>query len=327
MQRTLCTTLSLALMAACAPQPEIRPVFMRDEIRQQSAAGNDYGVGKEHLAAGRLGLAVEHFRSAVARNGRDLAALNALAVCYDRLGRFDLADSYYDRALAQAPADPQTLNNLAISNLMRGRAARAVALLEKAGREAPGDNRIAANLTRASASAETRVATDAGQEEADPPSRLQRAGLNVWQLRAHAEAVPTSWTVPAAGQGEEPPLPMAAPRPAVERTSLDAPQPVSVEKARVQVVNGVGRRGMARRVGSLLSRHGLKASATDAPRFDVARSVLSYHPSHKADAERLSRLLPATVHLEADKKSSHDLVPVLGRDFVLYDQRRDAKGS
>ena len=49
-----------------------------------------YERGKSQFSAGRFGLAVKHFQSAVNREPASIEALNGLAASYDRLGRYDL---------------------------------------------------------------------------------------------------------------------------------------------------------------------------------------------------------------------------------------------
>ena len=57
-----------------------------EELFDQTA----YQRGKHHFNAGRFGLAVSHFQSAVRREPSSIEALNGLAASYDRLGRYDL---------------------------------------------------------------------------------------------------------------------------------------------------------------------------------------------------------------------------------------------
>lgn len=339
MQRFL-VALSLTLLTACGASPDVPPVQVRAHPDTADRDEHPYAAGKRHLAAGRLGLAVEKFRTAVARDRSDVAALNALASCYDRLGRFDLADRYYDQALALSLADAQTLNNIGVSNLMRGHPVRAAAMLEMARKAAPDDPQVTANLERANQAADKAQAVDAASdEEPERPNRLERSGLNAWSLRTGEWLQPAAWLKPSPSRGEEPPLPAAAPRPVVTRVALDdtvtkvaldeviAPLPPQAAPAQVQpgasslhIVNGVGRRGMAARMRALLASHGFGGmSVADAPRFDVRDTVLSYRPGREPDAARVANLLPPGIRLEARHDQRHDLTLVLGRDLIPFD--------
>jgi tetratricopeptide (TPR) repeat protein len=91
-----------------------------------------YQKGKEHLAAGYLGLALEKFKAALSQDPSSTAVLNALAVTYGRLGRHDLAELYYDRALAIDPTFSVALNNVGYSMVTRGRNEEALIYFEQA---------------------------------------------------------------------------------------------------------------------------------------------------------------------------------------------------
>lgn len=102
--------------------------------------------GKEHFAAGRYGLALTEFRSAVANSPMSIEALNALAATYDQIQRFDLADQFYQRALVHAPDSSQTLNNVGYSYMLRGKFDVASAYLREAQRIDALNATVTANL-------------------------------------------------------------------------------------------------------------------------------------------------------------------------------------
>lgn len=71
-------------------------------------------LGRQQLADGQVGAAIETFQAALA-SGEDRApAVNGLGVAYARLGRSDLALRYFEEANTIAPADPRYANNLAL---------------------------------------------------------------------------------------------------------------------------------------------------------------------------------------------------------------------
>ncbi len=116
-----------------------------------------YERGKLHFNAGRFGLAVNHFQSAVTREPASIEALNGLAASYDRLGRYDLSTRYYQRALAADPESTQTLNNIGYSYLLQERFDLAVAYLRDAQSRDQKDPVVLAN----------RMAAEASYQEAD----------------------------------------------------------------------------------------------------------------------------------------------------------------
>jgi hypothetical protein len=125
------------------------------------APGDAYATGKQHFSAGRLGLALEDFQTALQEQGPSVDRLNALAATYDRLARFDLADRIYRQALALDPNAPQTLNNIGYSYMLRGRPDLAAAYLARAQSVAKSDPVIGANLARVATSLQ-------GGEEVQP---------------------------------------------------------------------------------------------------------------------------------------------------------------
>ena len=105
---------------------------------------SDFNQGKENLASGYFGLALQEFKSALGKNPQSVRIMNALAVTYDRLGRHDLAELYYDRALAMEPDSSTTLNNVGYSMLTRERYEEALIYFERAltQRQEPTETRM-----------------------------------------------------------------------------------------------------------------------------------------------------------------------------------------
>ena len=169
-----------------------------------------YAQGKQHLAEGRFGLAVLHFRAALAESPESVEALNGLGAAFDRMGRFDLAQRAYGRALALAPQDAPSLNNLGYSFLLQGRYDLAVAYLREASLQLEADARILANrrlaeTALARAGGPSRVAGAAGPAPAPAaPSkpRLVPAGKGLRHLV----------TRPPVREVTPPPIPLPPPR-------------------------------------------------------------------------------------------------------------------
>ena len=190
----LCLLLGLA---GCAGLP-----WMAQEPDDAAAlaAVDDYSLGKMHLATGRAGLAVRHFRAAVDRAPESLDALNGLAAAYDSLGRHDLAGRWYARALALDPRSAETLNNIGYSYLLQGHFDLAVAFVREAHRrngDAPVilENRRAAEVALARAGGPApRYPVTAASSDPGPPIRPARP-----RLMRSGRAVQTLITRPQAG--------------------------------------------------------------------------------------------------------------------------------
>jgi Tetratricopeptide repeat len=126
--------------------PLPRAALMANGERMAGLPTGSYRQGKEHLLAGRYGLAVHVLRQALAADPGSTASMNALAIAYGRVGREDLSLRWFERALQVDPGSLHTLNNIGFWALERGQLDLARRYLSRAYRIAPHDTRIAANL-------------------------------------------------------------------------------------------------------------------------------------------------------------------------------------
>jgi len=76
------------------------------------AAQSATAIGRQQLADGQTGLAIESFQRALASGEEVAPALNGMGVAYARLERFDLAQRYFEQAIASDPANPRYADNL-----------------------------------------------------------------------------------------------------------------------------------------------------------------------------------------------------------------------
>ena len=91
--------------------------------RSQAAAENDpqlaaasqtyIQAGRDHLRAGRPGLAIDAFNLALSGGEDPAAAYNGLGVAYARIGRSDLAFRFFRKAVNSDPQNPVYVRNLA----------------------------------------------------------------------------------------------------------------------------------------------------------------------------------------------------------------------
>lgn len=146
-RRALACTLAVgALLAGCAQPPQVERLVTINGTSYADSADALYAKGKEHLSAGRLGLAAQTLQMAHSRNPDSVPVLNALGVTYDGMGRYDLSDRMYRKALMRAPDDPMTLNNLGWSRTLRGRRDVGAYYIRQAAQLAPDDPAIRDNL-------------------------------------------------------------------------------------------------------------------------------------------------------------------------------------
>lgn len=114
------------------------------------AAGQDsegaLDQGRALLAASNPAQAISAFRIALAQAPQSVAALNGIAVAYDRLGRADLARQHFEMALALEPDAADIAYNLGLALVRGGQDRAAIPHLQRAA--AGNDPRAAAAARR-----------------------------------------------------------------------------------------------------------------------------------------------------------------------------------
>jgi Tfp pilus assembly protein PilF len=190
----LMSTVLVAGCASIATNTESLRVLLERSTQSQPRLST-YEQGKRHLQLGSVGRAVDAFQAALKENPDSVAALNGLAIGYERLGRADVAQRFLDRALTVDPESAVTLNNLAYLNLTQGNAAVAAAYAERAkiAAELPMEMELPetiAGAVRNNAQAASQFALSEMQgrrttniANLPPESDIKRVGLNEWELR------------------------------------------------------------------------------------------------------------------------------------------------
>lgn len=117
-----------------------------DSPQRAELVATELAAGRLALAGSQLVPALQHYTRALALAPESTAALNGLAVCYDRLGRFDLSRTYYEIALGIDAAAPDILNNYGYSLYLQGEYAQAQRFLSLA--IAAGDGDVQARALR-----------------------------------------------------------------------------------------------------------------------------------------------------------------------------------
>jgi tetratricopeptide (TPR) repeat protein len=167
------------LLPACgsAELPAVR-AHVLPESTTSSPFEAAYTVGKKHLAADRLGLAIVMFEKALVIDPLSVNALNACGVAYDDLHRYKVALAYYKRALMIEPNSADTYNNMAVSALMSQDYASAEAYFAQAAKLDPNNETIRNNM----------LALQQAKEPAHSGSTISRgiANNNPLNLEYHA---------------------------------------------------------------------------------------------------------------------------------------------
>lgn len=263
------------------------------------------------LADGNYGLAIEMYRRILATTPDDPAAVEGLALCYDRLRRYDLSDVYFQKALALAPRNEAFYRAYAASLTAQGRQESA-ALLD-----------IDMRAMLASASATPAAPPPPSQPVAPPPitapalasaaavpvmpapvvatgQRLEQLGPGVVRLILPPDRGASRGNVLA------PPL-TSTPAPAPARVA--SPKPLAATTApgalrNTMVVNAAGRKGIAGRVQSYLAGRGWRPLDRGDSGMRITVSRILYPPSGEATARRLARAVPFPTRLYATTQAN-----------------------
>lgn len=326
--------LAVALLPSCRSVPEpLQALFHpAQQVRHGGGdrAASYYRLGRYHQQRGELEQAMTAYNYAIARDPRAPLPRMAAAVIHAQQGRLAQARAMLLAVCVDHPALVQPLNNLGYVYYLQGDYAaaadtfRAALLVEPGNARALGNLRLAegaglrgtapAPLPTAIAAAAPRSAPEApdtpqasapapAPEEQESGLRLVRTAPNVYELRAVAPAA----------RGTDA-LSVAA------RPDAAAVRPAPVKAARLEIANGNGLTGLAKRFQDVLAAHGLKASRlTNARPYGHPTTLIEFRAGFEAQADRLRQALGGKAVLRPDARlaASTDLRLLLGKDARL----------
>jgi type IV secretion system protein VirB1 len=191
MNRDIAAVAGLLILSGCGMERiEVRPAGVG--LSSASPAERAYLEGKADLAAGRPGLAIVAFETALANDPGSAKVLNGLGAAYDGLHRFDVAQSFYQQALQREPNSPDVVNNMAISLQMAGRP-EAMKWFARAEQLDPKNPVIDANVNLAQATPAPTVAATMTASRDDPSAvqvdqpRIERASPLIYEVELPRE--------------------------------------------------------------------------------------------------------------------------------------------
>lgn len=314
---TLAASLACLLLAACSTPPQSgRQWQVSPLLSVQDGGGNAdgwYQLGRVQLAQGRLESAESALRHALELAPHHGAARSALGVLLARRG--DLAGAVNAfQAAVQEGATAGAYNNLGYALYLQGKYAEAVDALGKASVLEPGNGRAWHNLGLA-------------LEKAGDPGRARLA-------YGHAEAlvatVPPAVAIPAGPATSAPvvdALVELAPgifelrgpgmAPAVRGHDLP-PAPTTPSTYRLEIANGNGVPGLARRIGAQLAAAGLPTARLGNQKpYVQSVTEIQYREGYAAAASQVGEHVPGGARLRAvgEGAGRADIRLVLGRDL------------
>jgi tetratricopeptide (TPR) repeat protein len=306
-------------------------------VQGQTPAEVAYQAGRRHHATLQYQRAIAAYREALQLDPSHAGSRNGLGIVLAAVGRHDEAVRELEAAVAIAPHLAYLRNNLGYAHLLRGALTEARKEFEAAGRLDPSNRKVAENLRvvrmrlAGPADAPAKPASASAPKAKKPaspssaPATPKRADSTivlvspqVYEMREPQSALPVvAMSVPA----HEPIRPVALPAVHIQAsaaTTMNAPASAAAPKSvRLEVSNGNGLNGFAKRIAAALTRMGwAQGRLTNQLPFRQPVTEVQYREGYAAEASRLAASLKSGVLvIRNDSLAAHvDVRLVLGRD-------------
>lgn len=353
--RPLVLALGTCLLQACvAPQTKqasttqmaIQPVLRMQHSAHLSAASY-YQLGKYHQTRGQLGLARAAYDTSMAMDSRQLEARNAIAALDAQEGRLDEAKVLLRQIVADHPEIAHLHNNLGYVYYLQNDYDSALTHLQHAlaldsGNAWARNNLVTVLAAQAKHVEHATVASGLDPQPANPnfpqqnesltPSTAQTdtsaQGLVIKsptiELQARMEVVqivPNVYelrlksaiqTVLADLQTKQVAATTSPSKPVHSNLALGS---------RVEIANGNGVPGMARKIKGVLGQQGIMVSRlTDARPYKQLTTKIQYRVGYQQSAEALKTALNGHAHvmLSDSLSAKSDVRLVLGKDVIPH---------
>lgn len=310
------TNMLLFPMVCCIPllsctspqQPEsklnIKPHYSINETSNSAEAF--YQLGRYYQGQQRLEQAATAYRKAVAADGAFAEAHNGLGVIYAMQGHYPDAVTEFKSAISQVPGTARFYNNLGHALYLQGNHAESVSVLEKAARLDPDNPRVKRNLELARTSANAQPAANVTMT-AQPTAPVQTPPVPTTQTTSLPPESPAA--TPADTRPSQPET-----KPDTRATSLEKTRPF-----RLEISNGNGITGFARKMRSYLEEQGLStARLTNQKPFRIEVSQIQYRQGYLEEALRVKSGLPSDLPVIQSTQLRHDIHArlLLGKDMT-----------
>ena len=315
-RKVLAVSCGLALIGGCAyfdrkSDPQTTAVPVSNVTHSAAVTDPHYQIGRSHQARLQYDAAIAAYRKSLEANPNNAEAHNALGVIYASQGKYELAVNELKVALALAPRAAHIHNNLGYAYLLAGRNEDALAALNVAVGLDPANGRSRENLR----TVQTRLGLDAA---AQPHVQLPAAAAAETRSPASGEVA-----VHSAGAG--PRLLTVAPniyelrQETAPQVKTGSPLGTGPETTKLEIANGNGVTGLAKRTRSSLQRKGYAvARLTNQAPYTQMITEIQYRQGLEQQARRLNAFLSTPAKLVETSQLRRDVGVrlVLGRDAV-----------
>lgn len=286
-------------------------------------SASHYKLGRYYQQQKKYAKAVEQFSKAVRNDSRYCKAYNALGMSYDALTDCDLAYDAYERAVQCDPQAAYLYNNYGCSNILCGDYEKGLALLFMAEQLSGDNSRIKNNIKLAQRLVERKnnVGLSALHDATlalAPETALDQVGNEGQSAEASVEeSVEDLQSAASTNTVVDTLVTEQAKKMSLQDQTVPAEQ---YAKGAVEVSNGNGVTGMARRSADYLRGYGFDIRRiTNAKHFRFDYSMIYYKKGYLQLAKELAKVIPGAQNLEkvdALGRESLGVRILLGRDLV-----------
>jgi tetratricopeptide (TPR) repeat protein len=269
----------------------------------QGNADAHYNLARYLTETGKYKEAIVEFKKVVAIRPESVLAYNGLGVCYDHLGYFRNAKEAYQMALKLDPNLDYVHNNIGCSFLLQEKYDEAIDAFKKA--IALNDKKLHYHNNLA------RTYVLAGRDGL-AASEFERGGTEpVMQTTTTQQVDQASPILTASGDQKN-----AAAGPSQSATDL---QPIN---GRIELLNGNGVNGMARKMRAYLQERGFKVvRCANADNFDYLQTNVYYRGEGSEAAQQLVAQIPEIKNVkEVNRLGRADITVkvVMGKDLKPF---------
>ena len=290
---------------------------------QQAARSPDdlYRLGRYHQGEVHYDRAIEAYQQALIVDHRLADAHNGLGVVYAEQGRYDEAINEFKAAIELSPGVAYLHNNLGYALLLLGSNQEALSPLEIAQRLEPANEKVLFNLRLA----HERLGGLQRDKARATPVVMPPLPVNIGTSMAQSESskVQVVLVAPSVYELKVPeqtqPQVASVKDAAIEKEPLGQSQPAkkTLRSFKLEVSNGNGSKGLARRVARLLDQKGVRTGRiTNHTTFLQASTEIQYRKGFLTEASSLCEFLPTGTKAVPSSSLRNDIQVrvLLGKD-------------
>ncbi len=290
---------------------------------RQATRGPDdfYRLGRYYQGEVHYDRAIEAYQQALTIDHRLADAHNGLGVVYAEQGRYDEAIKEFKAAIELSPGVAYLHNNLGYALLLLGSSQEALGPLEIAQRLEPSNEKVLFNLRLA----HERLGGLQSDKARATPAAMPPAPVNTVTPKTQSDSSTVKVVVVAPSVYELRVSERTQPQVAsvkdgvIEEEPLQPPQSAkkTLRSFKLEVSNGNGSKGLAKRVARLLEQKGVRTGRiTNHTTFLQARTEIQYRKGFLTEASSLREFLPTDTRTIPSSSLRNDIQVrvLLGRD-------------